>query len=86
MAEKKGSCCDMHKKVALQIAKVYSEVECGVSDATLADFHDFAYKPEHDLPVAAALSFRFCPWCGTAKDHNDQSRRRTEVVKLKPLQ
>lgn len=79
MSERKH-CCDMHKKIALQIAKVYTEEECGVSDTVMTDYHDFGYESKTNLPVAASLSFRFCPWCGTPRDDNDRSRRIVETI------
>ena len=77
------SCCDIHRKVALAIARVYTEEECGVPDSTLADYHDFNYQSPSNLPVGAALSFRFCPWCGEVRDDKDPDRRMTEVIRPK---
>lgn len=73
-------CCDMHKKIALQIAKVYTEEECGIPDSVMVDYHDFGYRSKTNLKVAASLSFKFCPWCGSARDDNDQSRRIVETI------
>jgi len=75
------NCCDMHQKVALGIAQVYSEEKCGVPDTALADFHNFDYQSSTGAPVAAALSLRFCPWCGVERDNNDQTRRNVEVIR-----
>jgi hypothetical protein len=74
------TCCDMRRKVALGIAKVFSEAESGVPDSVMIDFHDFDYSSPTNMPVAAALSFRFCPWCGTKRDPNAE-KRRTEVIR-----
>lgn len=79
MSERKH-CCDMHRKVVLRIAKINSERECGVPDTAMVEFHDFSYESTNKLPVAAALSFRFCPWCGTPRDDNDQTRRIVETT------
>jgi hypothetical protein len=73
-------CCIMRRKIALGIAKVYSQEECGVSDSEMAEFHDFGYRSTSELPVAAALSIRFCPWCGT-KRNSDSTRRVVEVIR-----
>lgn len=82
MSEKnRKSCCEMHQKVALGIARVYSEQECGVADSVLVDYHDFGYQSATGAPVAAALSFMFCPWCGAERDPDDQTRRNVEVIK-----
>lgn len=78
-------CCDMSRKVALNIAKIYSEEECGIPESTMLDFHDFGYNSKSGLPVAAALAFNYCPWCGQEKDRQDESRRRTEVVHPRPV-
>ncbi|MGD9727901.1 MAG: hypothetical protein AB7L09_01300 [Nitrospira sp.] len=80
MSEKRKYCCDMHKKVVLSIANIRDEIECGVPDSAMAEFHDFAYRSTSNLPVAAALSFRFCPWCGTPRDENDRNRRIVETT------
>jgi len=74
-------CCDMRRKVALGVAKIYSKEECGVDDSTLIDFHDFAYESPSGLPVRAALVYKFCPWCGVEKTVDDQ-RRTTEVIQV----
>jgi hypothetical protein len=71
----------MHQKVALGIAQVYSEEKCGVPDAALVDFHDFDYQSTTGSPVAVALSFRFCPWCGVERDSSSQTRRNIEVIR-----
>lgn len=81
MSEKSNNCCDMHRKVALGIARVYTEEECGVSDFALVDYHDFGYKSQSGAKVAAALSLKFCPWCGVKRDHADQTRRNVEVIR-----
>lgn len=78
MSERKH-CCDMHKKIVLRIAKINTQAECGVPDTIMTDYHDFGYESKSNLPVAAALSFRFCPWCGEARDDNDQTRRIVET-------
>ena len=78
--EENKPCCEMHVKVALGIAKIYSKEECGIHDVVLADFHNFDYTSESELPVAAALRTKFCPWCGTPKKENDK-RRVTEVIR-----
>jgi hypothetical protein len=70
----------MHKKVVLQISRLRTEEECGVPDSAIVDFHDFGYRSETELPVRAALSFRFCPWCGAPRDDNDQTRRIVETT------
>lgn len=80
MSDKKN-CCEMHKKVALGIAKVYSEAECGISDSALVDFHDFGYQSDSGVPVGVALSIKYCPWCGTERDHDDETRRNVEVIR-----
>ena len=73
-----GICCDMRLKVGLGIDKIYPEDECGVSDAALADFHDFNYTSPTNVPVMAALTIKFCPWCGAEKTDQDV-RRTTEI-------
>jgi hypothetical protein len=73
-------CCEMRSKVSLGIAKVYSEEESGVSDAVLADFHNFDYVSESKMPVAAALTLMFCPWCG-AERRDGEKGRTTEVIR-----
>ena len=75
-----NDCCDMRGKVGLGIAKIYSEEECGVSDSAMLDYHDFSYTSPSQLPVAAALTFRFCPWCGTARTV-EEPRRTIEVIR-----
>ena len=79
---KNAHCCDMHKKVVLRIAGINDEGVCGVSDLAMAEFHDFSYQSVSNpsMRVAAALSFRFCPWCGTVKDDQDRNRRVVETV------
>lgn len=79
----KKSCCDMRRKVSLQIANVHSESECGVPDSVMADFHDFDYESKSGLPVVACLTLRFCPWCGADRRNvPDSDRRTTEVTKI----
>lgn len=82
--DKTYHCCDMHKKVGLRIDKVFSEEACGVPDSVMADYHNFDYQSDSGLPVAAALSFKFCPWCGEDRVDADPDRRVTEVVRLRP--
>ena len=82
--EKTNRCCSMHKKVGLGISRVFSEKECGVPDSVMVDYHNFDYQSASNLPVAAALSFKFCPWCGEARVDEDPDRRVTEVVRLRP--
>jgi len=79
-SEQKNHCCDMREKVGLGIAKVFSEQECGVPDSTMVDYHDFDYTSPSELPVAAALSLKFCPWCGEARQHDEQ-RRTIEIIR-----
>lgn len=81
MSETQNHCCDMHRKVALGIARVYSEEECGVADSVLVDYHDFDYQSPSGVPVAAALSIKYCPWCGEKRDPLDESRRQVEVIR-----
>lgn len=78
--EQKSVCCDMRSKIGLGIAKVFSEDECGVSDSTMVDYHDFSYESPSHLPVAISLSLRFCPWCGIARKEDDH-RRTIEVIR-----
>ncbi len=78
--EENKPCCEMHVKVSLGIAKIYSEEECGIHDSMLADFHIFDYRSESELPVAAALRTKFCAWCGAQKKDDDK-RRVTEVIR-----
>jgi hypothetical protein len=78
--EENTPCCEMHTKVALGIAKIYSEEECGVNDSVLVDYHNFDYVSNSKLPVAAALRTKFCPWCGATRKAGDK-RRITEVIK-----
>lgn len=78
--EQTKSCCEMRKKVGLGIAKVFTEDECGVPDSAMVDYHDFGYESESELPVAAALSLRFCPWCGTRRTTSEK-RRTIEVIR-----
>lgn len=73
-------CCDMHKKVVLRIDRIRPERECGVPESTLVDYHDFSYESKSNLKVAASLSFKFCPWCGTPRDDNDNTRRVVETI------
>jgi hypothetical protein len=73
-------CCNMRAKVAIGIAKVFTKKECGLSDIVMADFHDFQYESTSNLPVAAALSIRFCPWCGTERTF-EAVRRTTEIIR-----
>jgi len=82
-SDQKKSCCDMHRKVALGITKIYSEEECGLPDSVMVDYHNFGYESTNKLPVAAALSFNFCPWCGVTRDDQDETRRTTEVIRTK---
>jgi len=77
--ENKG-CCDMRAKVVLGIAKVLSKEECGIDDSALVDFHNFDYTSESKLPVAAALTTKFCAWCGTER-RPDDVRRTAEVIR-----
>jgi hypothetical protein len=73
-------CCDMRAKVAIGIAKVFTKKECGLSDTVMADFHDFQYKSTSNIPIAAALSIQYCPWCGKARSFED-IRRTTEIIR-----
>jgi hypothetical protein len=78
---KKKSCCDMRRKIAIGIAKVFSEDECGIPDSAMLDFHNFNYSSPTKLPVAVALAFKFCPWCGARRDNSNMERRATEVIR-----
>ena len=73
-------CCPMKEKVILGIAKVLSEEECGIPDSALVDYHDFEYESPTKLPISAALTTRFCSWCGAEKNLDDK-RRITEVIR-----
>ena len=79
----KKICCDMRQKVALGIARVYPKDECGIPDVVMAEFHDFSYKSDSNLPVAAALAIRYCPWCGAERDPAEE-RRTVEVIRPRP--
>jgi hypothetical protein len=79
MDEQKTACCDMKKKVGLGIAKIYTETECGVPDSVMVDFHNFGYESPSNLPVAAALKLKFCPWCGT--ERSSERGRIIEVIR-----
>ena len=70
----------MRSKVGLGIAKVFSEEECGLPDTVMLDYHDFSYTSSSQLPVAAALSLKFCPWCGTER-RDDEERRTIEIIR-----
>jgi hypothetical protein len=70
----------MRRKVALGIAKVFTEAESGIPDSVMMDHHDFDYTSPTKLPVAAALVFKFCPWCGQRRDATSEQRR-TEVIR-----
>jgi hypothetical protein len=84
-AAKSKSCCDMRRKVAVGIAKVFSKEECGLGDEVMLDFHHFEYSSPAKVPVAAALAFKFCPWCGTRRDNSNMEARATEVIRqIKP--
>lgn len=79
---RKKTCCDMRVKVDLAIGRVRPESECGVSDAVLADFHDFDYESPSALPVGIMLTFKFCPWCGTdRRSVGNEDRKITEVIR-----
>ena len=80
MNNEENHCCDMKRKVAIGIAKVFTQEECGLQDTVLADFHDFEYESPSKFPVAAALTIRFCPWCGTKRKCED-IRRTTEIIR-----
>lgn len=78
----KKTCCQMRLKVSLCVARVHPEPECGVPDSILADYHDFSYQSPTSLPVSAALSFNFCPWCGTdRRSVRDEDRKIVEVIR-----
>jgi len=70
----------MRAKVIIGIARVLSEEECGISDSVLVDFHDFSYESPTKLPVASALTTRYCAWCGKKRDPDDE-RKTTEVIR-----
>lgn len=80
-ANKPKSCCDMRRKVAVGIAKVFTKDECGLGDDVMVDFHLFDYSSPAQVPVAAALVFKFCPWCGTRRDNSNMEARATEVIR-----
>lgn len=74
-------CCEMHRKVAIGIVRVFKESECGIPDSVLAEYHDFSYESRTGLPVAAALATRFCPWCGSSRSFST-GKRTTETVSV----
>lgn len=77
-----NTCCDMRLKVDLVIGKIHHEDDCGVSDAVMADFHDFDYQSPTALPMRVLLTFKFCPWCGADRRNvNNDDRKVTEVVR-----
>ena len=78
------TCCDMRRKVALGIVKVFGESECGVSDAAMADFYDFSQGEVEGVPIAAALTVRFCPWCGTERRPDHESRTTVNYLPRHP--
>jgi hypothetical protein len=65
------SCCLMRRKVVVGILAVLAEAQCGVADAELADFLRFDLEAPGGKPV---LAFRFCPWCGTARAPDAETR------------
>lgn len=82
---KAKTCCEMRRKVAVGIAKIFTKEECGLGDEVMLDFHRFDYNSPTKVPVAAALAFKFCPWCGTRRDQGKTEERSTEVIRqLKP--
>ena len=65
------TCCLYRRKVLVGILKVLTLEECGVPDAELADLMRF----DLDSPTGkAVLAFRYCPWCGVARDPDGEIR------------
>ncbi len=70
------TCCQMRRKVVLLLGPVLPQNVCGVPDSELADFLRFDITgPQNQngqsMPV---LATRFCPWCGTRRNDNDETR------------
>lgn len=65
------TCCQYRRKVLVGILKVLTEQECGVPDAEMADLLRFDLASPTGKPV---LAFRYCPWCGRARDPGGETR------------
>jgi len=74
------TCCVYRRKIMVSIAAVLPEAACGVSDSHLADLLRFDLDSPTGHPV---LAFRFCPWCGKARDLDGETRI-TDVVSPPP--
>jgi len=65
------TCCVYRRKILVGIQAVLPESVCGVADSHLADLLRF----DIDLPTGhPVLAFRFCPWCGKARDLEGETR------------
>ena len=76
-----ATCCAMRRKVVVGILAVLPEAQCGVADAELADFLRFDLESPGGKPV---LAFRFCPWCGTARAPDAETRIVDYEVRAEP--
>lgn len=67
----KETCCLYRRKILVSISAVLPEQVCGVPDSHLADLLRFDMEVPTGHPV---LAFRYCPWCGTARDLDGETR------------
>jgi len=65
------SCCGMRRKVVVGILGILDEEQCGVGDSEMADFMRFDLATPSGKPI---LAFRYCPWCGAERRHDDEMR------------
>jgi hypothetical protein len=71
------TCCLLRRKILVGIIQVLDEATCGVGDSELADVLRFDLASADGKPV---LAFRFCPWCGEARDPGGETR----IVSIAP--
>ena len=64
------TCCPLRRKIVVGIFATIAEESCGVSDAELLDVTVF--DPEG--VEGPTVHFRYCPWCGKARDCSSETR------------
>ncbi len=65
------SCCQARQKIIVSVSKVVPESECGIPDSILADYINHGTDSPGGKPV---LTFQYCPWCGTERDPDGETR------------
>lgn len=76
----KETCCPYRRKIVVNVTAVLPESVCGVPDSDMADLLRFDLEVESGHPV---LAFRYCPWCGTQRNLDDEVRI-TDVIRPDP--